>query len=365
MTTCRLVYKSRTRSGTILAYSSEHPQFPVENIQDDLQVLPWRSRYGTGTGNGRFVVAATNKYIDFDEGGAELTATITPGTYNGQTLATEVKTQLDSAGGTYTVAYSESTGKFTIARAAGNFTIRWQSGTNTANCAAGLLGYSKVANDTGTNTYTSDTAVIHTSEEIDFDFGAAYEYNSIALLNHNLSSAAVVTIYGADDSAFTSNVVSDVQTYNANNIYAFISTARTKRYCRLHIVDVANPSGYVQVGVLVVGKYLQPNRNFGPYGEGEVDESEMEYSPSNNVFVVQERPALVNREYSFKGLDATTIAEVRLLLAECGIRKAFWICTDTTAPNSNSAWVKLKETSLPRYENYEYWIWDMPVEQVL
>lgn len=371
MTTCRLVYKNLIRNASVLSTSphTEHPQFPVENIQDDMLALPARSRYGTDTGNGEFYVPSTKKYIDFDEGGAELTATITPGVYNGQTLATEIKTRMDAAGGTYTVSYDESTGKFTIARAAGIFTIRWQSGTNTANCAAELLGYSKTANDTGADTYTSDTVVIHTSYSIYFDLGAESEYDSVALLNHNLSSSAsYIAVVGADDDAFTTNTVTDVLTWKTNNIFAYLTTARTKRYVKLVIIDPTNSSMYIQVGSFVVGKYFQPNRGFGPYTEGEVDETEMEYSPSNNIFVVQERPALINRDYSFQGLDSTSIAEVRLLLAECGIRKAIWICTDTTdadSVNNYSYWVRLRETALPSCDYYNYWSWDMPVEQVL
>lgn len=362
---CRLIYKSFTRNGTILASSTEHPQWPVENIQDDILVLPWRSRYGSTTGNGLFVVSNSNHHIDFDEGGAELNAVLTNGNYNGQTLATEIKTQMDAAGGTYTVTYSESTGKFTIYRAAGNFTIRWNTGTNKANDANGLLGFSDAADDTGADTFTSDTVVCHTNEYIDFDLGSALEYDSIALLNHNLSATATITVSGADDSAFTTNVVNDSITHSGNNIYQFLGTARTKRYVRLAIIDKDNSSCYVQVGCFVVGKYFAPNRVFGPYTEGEVDNTDLEYSPSNNVFTVQERPALINRDYTFKGLNATSIASIRLLLAEVGIRKAIWICTDSTAANANSFWSKLRETSPPQCEQYGYWSWTMPTEQVL
>ena len=45
---------------------------------------------GTLSGNGLFVVTDANKYINFDEGGAELTGTVATGSYNGNTLATNV-----------------------------------------------------------------------------------------------------------------------------------------------------------------------------------------------------------------------------------------------------------------------------------
>jgi hypothetical protein len=364
----RFIYKNLIRDGEIIAVSSEHPQYPVENLQDDNldAELSWRSRYGSGTGTGRFVIAASNSKIDFDEGGAELTATLTAATYNGQTLATEIKTQMDAAGGTYTVSYSESTGKFTIARAAGNFTLRWNTGTNKANGAAATLGFSAAADDTGADTYDSDTMVIHTSEEFDVDFGAAIAYDSIAIQGHNLTASAVIVVYGADDSAFTTNVVSDTLTHNDSNIFEFLGTARTKRYCRFKVTDVANPSGYVQVTVAVAGSYFQPIRYFSPYNEGPVDESALEKSPSNSVFTIQEREMLDVRELSLKNLSTANAATIKLMMAEVGIRKAFWLCLDSTAANTNSYWLRLTETIPPQMgAAYSQWDWECPTEEVI
>lgn len=109
----------------------------------------------------RFVVIDTCKYIDFDEGGAELTATLTLGTYSPDALCAEIKTQLDAEGAlTYAVTYSKATRKFTIS-ATGDFTIRWNTGTNKANDISDLCGYNDAANDTGTDTYTADYTRFH------------------------------------------------------------------------------------------------------------------------------------------------------------------------------------------------------------
>ena len=365
MTIIRFIYKSFWRAGEIIAQSTEQAQFPAENTQDDCKSLVWQARNGTGTGNGQFVIGATNKYIDFDEGGAELTATLTAATYTGQTLCTEVKTQLDSAGAlTYTVTYSESTGKFTIA-ATGAFTIRWQSGTNTANTAGTPLGFNITANDTGESTYTGDYVSIHTSEAVDCDFGSALEYDFIGILGHNLTSDAVIKIYGADDDAFTVNLVTDTLTHNTNNIFEFLTTARTKRYCRFYVSDPTNPSMYPEIGVIVVGKYFAPNRGFGKYTEGEVDETEMEKSPSMNLFTVQERPKLVNWELPFEGLNATSTATIKLMRLNNGVSKALVFCTDSTSPNSYSYWAHFPELSPTDFETLIYGVWTASLEEVL
>jgi hypothetical protein len=116
-----------------------------------------------------FVVSATNKKLDFNIGSTELTATVAEGTYiAGATQATALslcKAIYDAivaaeAVGTYTVAFSSSTKKFTITRSTGTFAILWNTGTNKATGIATLIGYATTADDTGGLTYTSDTALV-------------------------------------------------------------------------------------------------------------------------------------------------------------------------------------------------------------
>jgi hypothetical protein len=121
-----------------------------------------------------FIVSAANNKLDFGEGGAELTATLTNGTYTAAALAAEVKTQLDAGGAlTYTVTYSATTRKFTIA-ATGTFELKWNTGTHKATDCSVLLGFSDAADDTGAATYTSDVAGV----------GGALNYlHSLSLIN--------------------------------------------------------------------------------------------------------------------------------------------------------------------------------------
>jgi len=107
-----------------------------------------------------FIVSAANNKLDFGEGAAEITATLTNATYTGAALAAEIKTQLDAGGAlTYTVTYSATTRKFTIA-AGGNFELKWFTGTHKATDCSTLCGFSDAADDTGAATYTSDVAGI-------------------------------------------------------------------------------------------------------------------------------------------------------------------------------------------------------------
>lgn len=101
------------------------------------------------------ITAAANDTITFGEGGGALVATLTTGTYSWGALAYEVKRALEVAGaGTYTVTYSHSTRKFTIAKDAGTFTLDVGA---TSDDALDDMGYT--SDKSGSLTYTSDTAV--------------------------------------------------------------------------------------------------------------------------------------------------------------------------------------------------------------
>jgi hypothetical protein len=116
------------------------------------------------------VVAGVNDKIDFNEGGAELNASLTPGTYThgGSTvvgsIGEHIKTQMELVGaGTITVtAVEESDGSYTytIANSAGTFVLLHNTGTNAATSfLTKNLGYSGAADDSGAQSYESDAAI--------------------------------------------------------------------------------------------------------------------------------------------------------------------------------------------------------------
>lgn len=74
-------------------------QIPVYNTDRRRRVLDWEFS------EWRFDIDISNQLIDFNEGGSDLTATLTAGSYTFSGLLTEIQTQLNAAGAlTYTVA---------------------------------------------------------------------------------------------------------------------------------------------------------------------------------------------------------------------------------------------------------------------
>jgi hypothetical protein len=111
-----------------------------------------------------FTVDSSNQYIDFKEdAGSELNATVANGTYFASTLVTAIKTALEAAGtGTYTVTYSSTTKKFTIAvsGAITNVQLLWKTGThgsdNTDDHIGTLIGYNDTADSANQPSHVAD-----------------------------------------------------------------------------------------------------------------------------------------------------------------------------------------------------------------
>jgi len=138
-----------------------------EEVGDDLMAAfgtdtPTETASFTVVAHTAFTVTLnTNDYIDFTEdGGGEVSAHLTAGTYTLAGLLAEIKTRMEAVGsGTYTVSFSTTTKKFTIAKDSGVFVILWNSGTNNAKAADTLLGF---AADTASSiSATSPTAITY------------------------------------------------------------------------------------------------------------------------------------------------------------------------------------------------------------
>ena len=141
------------------------------------------------------VVAGANK-IDFDIGAGTVTATIPVDLYSSPSdLASAVLTAIQAAAaGTYTFAYSDVTGKYTLTKSAGTLSVDWLTGTDSIGA---LLGFT--ADDTGALSYTSDEAI-----DLAAPVAPAYDAaDPIAAKNHEVM-LGTATEYGCIDASSVS-----------------------------------------------------------------------------------------------------------------------------------------------------------------
>jgi hypothetical protein len=89
------------------------------------------------------IINSKNCVIDFNQGGASLTATLTKGSYTPSSLCTEIKTRMDAAGSNvYTVTFNSITRKFKITISSGTtLNLSFASGSNAYISASEVLGY--------------------------------------------------------------------------------------------------------------------------------------------------------------------------------------------------------------------------------
>jgi len=220
------------------------------------------------------------------------------------------------------------------------------------------------------NTQDDDKALhwrstaIAAAQVIDLDAGAPYGYNLVCLLNHNIQGGATITFYGADDAAFTSNVVSDTLTYYGNNLFKFLSVLRRARYLRISVTDTTNPSGYIKIGSVLVYEYIELARYPKPsgYSKGEDNPSLVDLSDSQNLYA-DDKPRLFKRSYPFDGLSNTDASNIILMMEECGDHKGIVVCTDPDNPNTASEFVTLAELNEVQYSHPNYWNWTMNVRE--
>lgn len=115
-------------------------------------------------------ITASTKFIDFYDGSTDFHASVTPGKYRDpHDLADALQTAMNGAGVTdaYTVVYQDAdfnnggthSGMYKLTSNGSTFTIKWNTGTNTANSIAAKLGFSTAADSSSALFYYSTTAL--------------------------------------------------------------------------------------------------------------------------------------------------------------------------------------------------------------
>jgi hypothetical protein len=160
------LYKAAQGAGDIKGMKLKWDAEP-ENIGNLLMAV-----FGTDTVSeyASFAIGSSTCKIDFKiSGGSQLHASIATGTYAmgsssaiAGSLCAAIKTAMDAAGGgtTFTVSFNSGTKKLTITPSSGTLQILWLTGTNQANGAYSVLGWTHAdTNDASSQTSDSTTAV--------------------------------------------------------------------------------------------------------------------------------------------------------------------------------------------------------------
>lgn len=91
-------------------------------------------------------------------------------------------------------------------------------------------------------------------------FDKAENITALLMQDHNVTSAAVITLMGDDAAAWGSPAYSQVIPWNSEKIGYYLD--QTYQYMCLQISDPTNPDGYIKIGNLYMGGYNEPLKNF-------------------------------------------------------------------------------------------------------
>lgn len=102
------------------------------------------------------------------------------------------------------------------------------------------------------------------NQNIDIDLGSAKNVSLIALVNHNLSAGARITVTGASNSTFSANTVRLSVPRAARNAWTIRSGTASRQHWRITLEDASNPDGEMRVGYIVIGEADKLPQQFQP-----------------------------------------------------------------------------------------------------
>ena len=149
------------------------------------------------------------------------------------------------------------------------------------------------------------------AEWIEFDKGAASAFTLAALVGHNLSSAATITVKaGASANPSTFSQVMTWREFTAFVLFA----SQSYRYIRIAFVDTTNAYGFLEVRKPILGAYVHSGMSpmFGMTDAPQFSTRRMEtpyFVPS--VEELAERAALTMQ---FRNLSSTTVTTLKSLI---------------------------------------------------
>lgn len=181
--------------------------------------------------------------------------------------------------------------------------------------------------------------------------------DTFALINHNLTPGASVTITGSNDVAF--NNIGFVQNleYTEDDLF-FISPLKpieAFRYYKITVEDVANPDGYIQFGTIIFGEAIvfTSDENFTDkvsYGKVQFQDSIKTEGFTN---VMNDRGQKKYLDLSFKNLraDNGNYPGFKEMLSYSGSILKILLIPIPTNPSALGIFAKLK--ALPK-EDHKY-----------
>ena len=170
---------------------------------------------------------------------------------------------------------------------------------------------------------------------INIDLGSAQEVKVLVIFDHNMTSAATITLKGVEPTIFSESV-----TWVSGKILHYLSAATTKRYWQLQITDAANTDLYIDIGEIFLGSYMELSKT---YSVGFSKGFKLLYDSNRTPYGVTKK-RFYNRQRTFEyNFNLILVADIVLLETmidsiaskSTGQLKPFWFNDDSATTANN------------------------------
>jgi hypothetical protein len=111
------------------------------------------------------------------------------------------------------------------------------------------------------------------SESMLMDFSNPISVDLIALIAHNLSVSATITVTAGTTSACSDYTADPAIAYRECDAFTLLAASRSYRYWKVAIADPTNADGFIEIGYIVIGVATRSAFNYA-YGWTRTDEYE-------------------------------------------------------------------------------------------
>lgn len=263
-------YINQIDEGTVFRYSSQIDTLPATNVQNDIKSKIWKT-------DSNFVMTTYNRELIWRDTstGAVKRYAIPSGTYAGSSLASVIRTAMNTLG-TYTdhsASFNSTTGKWIIKRTGGTGIFKLLFGASStiykANTPAVILGFNHGTDYTGTKTYSATS--FGNEHEIIVQLTSTQTVNTFIIDNHNWATGTVIRLRSTKSTATvfsggwnTSAAITKSSTISfCSSMISLEFTATMMKSVQLYWYD--RSKAYSQIGRLWAGTYFSPANHASNY----------------------------------------------------------------------------------------------------
>jgi len=167
--------------------------------------------------------------------------------------------------------------------------------------------------------------------QVDAGSGATFTADTVAVAGHNISSSATITLTAGSSTTVivSSPSVTETVTYREGIMLKYF-TSTADRYWRLTIADAANTDGYVEVGRLGLGAYLEMDpSSLVEFPMEKLRTDNVAYSITNQIYG-DKGEAFLKISYDFPRTSASAKSAVETFYDDVGLHTPFFFSNFTS-----------------------------------